>query len=230
MALERNNLSEASFEPTDTTHSTLRIGQILQRLLDKHCLLAVQIGKTGGTYTSAILEIVRQGSYLILDGQVPSVGHARLQDNTEIHLRAMIEGLEIRFSTKIVEIHTKNGPPFYKVALPTQIGSRQRRQLYRVPVPLSKGCVVTLQLSEAHQVIGELRDVSPEGLGLRISSGVLHVEQDRGRQAIYEIQQGQGRTLRGSIEICHIDLPARDRVLRVGARFVDVDVSISRRI
>ena len=155
-----------------------QICQVLRRLQEQRALLTVQIGTAATSYTSAILEVVREEKYLVLDELIPREGHLQLQQTKQLQIRGILDGIEVRFTSNVTQISTQNGLPFYKVPFPSHLDYPQRRQVHRVPIPLNTGMPVTLLMPDERMVSGELRDISPEGLGIRVRTGTIDIQRE----------------------------------------------------
>lgn len=208
-----------------------QIAQVLRRLQDQRCLLTVRVGTAIEAFTSAILEVVHKDEYLVLDELTPRDGHERLKDTRDVQVRAILDGLEVRFVSRVVQINTESGLPFYVVPFPERIDYPQRRQLHRVPVPLNTGYTVSVLLPDERILSGELRDISPEGIGIRVRVGTLGPAHDKGLCAICHLTLPRHRELVTDIEFRYIDDPVtKNRVPRLGARFIELRGSQARRI
>lgn len=211
--------------------SVAQIAQVLRRLQEQRCLLTVQVGTATESYTSAVLEVVLEDEYLVLDELTPREGHERLKHSREIQVRAILDGIEVRFASRVAQINTEQGLPYYKVPFPERIDYPQRRQVHRVHVPLNTGYPVSLLLPDERILSGELRDISPEGIGIRVRIGTLDPGRDRGMRAICHLSLPQQRELVTDIEFRYIDDPLqKNRVPRLGARFVDLKGAQARRV
>lgn len=230
MAIDTADLPVPDLRLVDQDDSVTRICKVLRRLQDQRCLLTVTVGRNPDAYTSAILEVNHDGEYFVMDELVPRSGHERLADTKEIHVRARLDSLEVRFTSRVTRISVREGLPYYKVPFPADVDFPQRRQVHRVPVPLNTGLPVSVLMPDERIFAGELRDVSPEGIGIRVRTGVPDIDRDRGSHAICEIRLPRGVEFVADIEVCHIDLPARGRVPRIGARFVSLNGMQTRRL
>ncbi|MGH8595158.1 MAG: flagellar brake protein [Gammaproteobacteria bacterium] len=219
-----------SFAQTNTNDNPSHICALLRRMLDQRCLLTVQIGAQPNYYTSAILEVVHEYEYVVLDELTPADGHHRLKTDSRIHVRAVLDGLDVRFSSRVTQINTQDGLPYYKVPFPAHIDYPQRRQAERVPIPLQLGLPTSILLPDDRVLSGELRDISPGGMGMRVRLGVPIAATDCGHLAICQIIVDRDRDFVTDIEVCHIDRPVRGRVPRLGGRFVHLHPDQASRI
>lgn len=210
--------------------SATQICDVLRRLQAQHCLLTVQVGDLAEFFTSVILEVVREGEYLVLDALTPSEGNARLRAVQQIKVRGILDGIEVRFASRVTQINTQNGLPYYKVLFPTLIDYPQRRQVHRVPIPLNRGFPASLLMADERILSGELRDISPEGLGIRVRTGTIDLEADHHTLAICQLLLQPSTEFVADILLCHIDPPVRGRVPRLGARFIGLSAKQIRRI
>lgn len=203
---------------------------LLKRAFDTHCLLTVYVGPDRAPYTSALLEVVRDGRYLVLDELTPAAGHERIKTEPCIEVRALLDGIEMRFESRVTQFGEQDGLPYYKAAFPQEVIYAQRRRQHRVAVPLSQGFEVIVTFADEQELRGELRDLSVGGLCARIRSGDIDPQHDRHALATCRILLPDDRTILSDIEILHIDAPPRPRVPRIGARFVEPAPGMLRRI
>jgi c-di-GMP-binding flagellar brake protein YcgR len=136
----------------------------------------------------------------------------------------------VRLTSRVTQIRTHHDLPYYKVPFPVDVDFPQRRLEYRVPVPMNTGLPVSVLMPDERILAGTLRDVSPEGFGMRVRTGLPDIERDKGSPAICEIRLPRGVEFVADMEVCHIDLPTRGRAPRVGARFVRLSGAQSRRL
>lgn len=203
---------------------------LLKRAFDTRCLLTVYVGPDRTPFTSAILEVVRDGRYLVLDELTPAIGHERIRVEPRIEVRALVDGIELRFESRVTQIGEQDGLPYYKVAFPPEVLYAQRRRQHRVTVPMSQGFEVIVTFADEQELRGELRDLSVGGLCARIRTGELDAKTDRNALAACRILLPGDRTIVSDVELLHIDAPPRPRVPRIGARFVDPSPATKRRI
>ena len=232
MALEflRGRSAQPPAPVTDTNGEDAEVFVLLKRAYATHCLLTVYVGPEKTPFTSAILEVVRDQRYLVLDELTPPAGQALIKAEPRIEVRAIVEGIELRFETRVQQIGEQDGLPFYKVGFPAEVVYAQRRRQHRVAVPLSQGYEVNVVFADEREIRGELRDLSAGGLCARIRSGDIDAKEDRGALAMCRLMLPEDRSIVTDIELLHIDAPARPRVPRIGARFVDPSPTTARRI
>jgi|LNFM01.1.fsa_nt_gb c-di-GMP-binding flagellar brake protein YcgR len=232
MALEflRGRTARDQASAADINGDDAEVYVLLKRAYATHCLLTVYVGPEKTPFTSAILEVVRDQRYLVLDELTPAAGHARIQAEPRIEVRAIVEGIELRFESRVEQVGEQDGLPFYKVSFPAEVTYAQRRRQHRVAVPLSQGFEVNVVFSDERELRGELRDLSAGGLCARVRSGDIDAKTDRGALAMCRLVLPDDRSIVTDIEILHIDAPPRPRVPRIGVQFVDPSPTVARRI
>lgn len=204
---------------------------LLRRALTDHCLLTVRIDGRGEPHTSAILEVVPEGRYLVIDELIPMVDQSLLEARPVLHIRAMVEGVELRFSTPVLQVGEEDGLPYYKIALPSSINYAQRRRQFRVTVPQPYGFEVSFTLPDERVLLGDLRDLSSGGLCVaRLHSGELEADKDLHQIATCRLSIPNQQSVVADVEIMGIDAPPRQRVARVRARFINPSPTAARRI
>ena len=212
-------------DPRDSRHQTL------SKIFESHCLLDLRFEHGTGAYQTAILELVPGAGYFVIDALTPADGNAQAASKPSVRLRTRLLGMEVKFSSRIIQRGSHNDLPYYKMLYPQSIEVPQRRREYRVTVPLDKGVAVRFYTREGACVRGEIRDLSPGGFSARLLSGDTgRIERDVGHQVVCEIDLPRHATVRASIEICHV-FPSRGRSApRVGARFIDIDARSERQL
>ncbi len=203
---------------------------ILRRAFVDHCPLTVYINDRPEAYTSAILEIVPEQAYLVLDELTPTDGHNLLLTEPRISVRAIVEGIELHFATRVTQFGEQDGLPYYRVEFPKFVDYAQRRCQYRVMVPLNQGFEVSFDLSDERQLLGELRDLSVGGLCARIRSGELQPKIDARQIASCRILLPSQQSIVMDVELLAMDATVRSRVPRLRTRFIDLSPTAARRV
>lgn len=217
-------------DPEDWENAPAHIYLLLKRVFDHHSLLTVYIGQRPEAYTSAILEVLRDERYLVLDELTPRSGHLQLSADPYIQVRAVLDAVELKFQSRVTQISDLDGLPFYKVPFPERVSYPQRRRAHRVAIPLSRGIPVRFVLADERELECELRDLSPGGMCARIRGARLDVSLEIGDIAMCRIGLPGQRHIVTDTEICYVEDPISGRVPRIGARFINVSPEQARRI
>ncbi|MBT8445501.1 MAG: hypothetical protein HKO62_04680 [Gammaproteobacteria bacterium] len=207
----------------------IRIRELLETVQRRHCLLSVRSGNDDDAYLSAILEVVGERGYFVLDELSPADTGA-LQSGTEIRVSTRLDGVDLRFTAHVAAAGDENGVPFYKVPFPRQIDYGQQRRHLRVSVPLYQNVNVKLQTPTNIRVQGELRDISLGGFNARLTQGVT----DEIRAGFFFPRcvialPDEGR-IYAPVEVCYAEQTELNRPRRIGARFVTLSRDDERMI
>lgn len=220
----------ANATPSGLSAVTAEIYVVLRRALTNHCALTVFIGNRPEAYSSAIIEIVPEQRLLMLDELTPAPGVGRLVKGDVLHIRALVDGVQLQFDSKVTALGVQDGLPYYRVDFPSRIEYPQRRRQYRVTVPLNRGLQTYFDLARNHRLVGELRDISMGGLCARITAGNIEEGVDPHQSAHCRIMLPDNQSLVTEVDLVHVDAPQRARVARVRARFKSLSPTAERRI
>jgi c-di-GMP-binding flagellar brake protein YcgR len=204
---------------------------LLKKIFDSHCLLDIRLDGDTSPYQSAIIELVPDSGYLVMDAFTPDGGDALAAGLPGLRVRTRVNGMEVKFASRIVARGSQSGLPYYKVRYPDDLEYPQRRREFRVTVPLDRGVPVRFETRTGGWIRGEIRDLSPGGFCARLLSGdVANIEQECGQPTACEIDLPGHGTLRTVVEVRHM-LPSRARSApRVGARFLELDPRSERQL
>jgi len=203
---------------------------VLKKALQYHCPLTVHFANRPEPYTSAILEISAEQRLLVIDDLTPSPAHAELALGTSLNIRAIVEGVELRFSSQVTQIGAQKGLRCYSVEFPTHVSYEQRRRQYRVAVPLTQAIEVHFDLPDDRFLAGDLKDLSVGGLCARIREGRLEPALDSHHLASCRVLLPNQQSIVTDVELLDFDAPERPRVPRLRARFVDISPTAARRV
>ena len=204
---------------------------LVKRIFEGHCLLDLRLDGDDQAYQSAILELVPQHGYLVLDALTPATGNASATRMPTLQVRTRLHNMELKFSSRIIQYGSQQGLPYFQAQYPVSVDFPQRRRSFRVAVPFDRGVSVRFQIGDGSSVSGELRDLSASGFCARVLAGdVNRLMATAGAAAMCEIDLPGSKTLRFMIEVRHL-LPSRARSApRVGVRFVNVDPGSERQL
>lgn len=219
-------------EPAPTNSGGVPVNALvlLRRVASEQAALTIFLGSSGTAYSTALLELVPEEQYLVIDELVPRAGHELMRSGLEVKVRARVEGADVRFKSEVLEIGGARELPFYKLAFPTEVDYVQRRQQYRVSVPLHATVDVTLVMEDGRALIGEVRDMSSGGIGARIKSGEPNAALDQGKKVRCLIVTPSNQSISTDLELIHVESNSIGRVPRVRGRFVGLTPAGTRKV
>lgn len=207
------------------TNATL-VNGILRRAMDQRALLTITIPDTRGAFNSAILEIDGNAQFLLLDELNPKEGHYKFIAAKRLNARAMVKGVEIRFSTSLQETLNESGIACYRVNFPAAVWQLQRRQSFRVTIGLSRQVPVQLQAKDGSHIKALIHNISASGIGMLLPDDT-HLEKGTILpHCIFNL--GDGCHIDTQIEIRYSGTRNHTQGVYAGARFYNMDKADKR--
>ncbi len=203
------------------THSE-QITHLLIQARKAHVLLNATIGQHPNHFTTALLGIYDEHDFIVLDELTPEIGHKLLQKEREIKLSGRLHGVELRFSTQLLECRKKSGIAYYKAKMPREVYYQQRRQAFRIP---ARGACISfhgLRGKGTHQILkGYVNDMSRKGIGLVLDDSVNLYQGEILPSCIIAIP-GIGE-IAFSLEVRFSIMTNNNQLVRCGGLFHDID-------
>lgn len=212
----------------DASSGRDRIITVLQALKEDHQLLSVSVAGCRASATSVILGVHESRNCFLLDElSVPDAHRAFLQRRKAL-IETRVQGIELRFTCRLLTAGTASGIALYQVAIPTQMKRVQRRAHFRLCLAPGLAVPVSIPRPEGGQLSGEAFDLSASGIGLFLRTRNIP---DRGRVLRdLSIALPGTRPLVTDIEVRFATLNSPQHMLRLGARFVGLDRQRERKL
>ncbi|WP_018139152.1 MULTISPECIES: flagellar brake protein [unclassified Thioalkalivibrio] len=157
-------------EETDyTVDKPERIAGILKDLDHKLTLVNVRLDDDGPLYNSALVRLDSGARELFLDELTPIEANRHAQEGTGMRVFASLRGVAVRFSTAVSRIEREDAGALYVCPYPETLEYLQRRETFRVHIPISERPRVELQYREWEEPgIGDLADLSAQGMCVEV--------------------------------------------------------------
>lgn len=216
-------------EPTSSLHepSTITkpdpIASILEKMVEQRCQLTVSLAGVEDSYSSLVLEVVRDESYFVLDELTPRAVNQHVVVGTELTIRARMQSATVRLTSVVTAVGEEAGLAYFRLPFPSKVDHIQRREYYRAGVPLEKKVPVQLAMPNGALHTAELRDVSLGGFSARLSGSLPKEIAPGGSIQHLVITLPSEAKIHGSGEICYAELAQTARVSRCGVRFLHID-------
>lgn len=228
---EQNETEPAAPLPTDNLEQYILYGrrqirQLLQELIDGHALISAHLSPGNQSFLTALITLSGDENWIFLDISPDRVINQRALQAEHLACVTQLEKIRIQFSvSELTEVQVE-GRPAFAAPVPDQILRLQRREFFRLHVPLSHGLVCRFQPDPEQPLVEPLEarviDISAGGLALQFPAG------------------SAGFTIGEVLEDCRLKLPEGDplsvrlevrnisrqtgrtgiETLRVGFRFV----------
>jgi c-di-GMP-binding flagellar brake protein YcgR len=206
-----------------------QINLLLSHAHETHALFLAYFAGHSEQFTTALLGVYPKHGFLVLDELSPKQGHELLLDRKECKVTGKLDGVDLRFTTQLIEAKSKSGIAFYKAAIPKTVFYRQRREDFRVSTG-AKNIPFHGYRGQGYQQVlrGSVIDISRNGMGIVLDDTVNMYPGDM-------------------IPACTVTLPNKEKVLfslearsvhpnrnrgtcRIGGRFAEIDKPSRRKI
>lgn len=152
--------------------SEQKADHVLQKIIDRHELLAVLPHDRPEEFSSTLLVINRPKNWLIIDELTPDSGNRRLENDAPFFTIGRYEGVFVGFQSKLIERIDYEGYGALRIAYPELIYYLQRRNFFRVSVAPGDLSTVNIQRRGAKPLYGQCHDLSVSGMRLLVPSAL----------------------------------------------------------
>jgi len=207
-----------------------RIGTILDEMRQHVRVLNVRLDPEGPLYSSSVIRLDSEHKRLFLDELNPQLGHWELTQGQEIRIHASLRGVAVRFTTRIESLLSEDGIALYACPYPDKVRYLQRRETFRVHLPLGERRGIRLQHPRSGEaVIGRLIDLSAQGFCVELERDEI-IKHGAGTRFIYScvVLPSLAHPLAGEAELINVR-PARDpERFAAGFRIANLDQTTER--
>jgi c-di-GMP-binding flagellar brake protein YcgR len=205
----------------ETVTDPMQIAALLKKVKDSRTLIQVTLPGHGTEYNSALLDLHPEQGYLLLDELTPAQGHQSLSALSKLTVSIRLRGIDMRFTGIVQEIGGQAGVAFYRVAFPTSLYYRQRRNYYRVKLGMGLMIPFNIARADGKPYEGRLDDISVGGIGAELKQQTPFERGDL--LPTCEIQLPGGDKIDCEIEVRYISKDEPHKKFHIGARFVKLD-------
>ena len=143
----------------------------LMKQLQQHLvIITAKFSSDPEIYNTSIIKVDYKNKLFYLDELVPDTGNAQIKTLQKIRLSTRLDGTILTMECRLKEPGNDNNLPHYVMYFPTRARSIQRRESYRVNIPLNKRLQITMQTDSGHFIAGFLNDISYSGVSMRLES------------------------------------------------------------
>lgn len=203
-----------------------RIVRLLEQLARRNTALTVQIPNHKGLYTSCTVAVDKP--YVLLDELMPSNGHPLLLKERTLKISCKLDGVDIGFIASLKRVEERDNLLTYYMSLPKQLEYRQRRQDYRIHIPISKTLQVIMDNGDDAVNEGALHDISHGGTGMIFP--VTYITVEPGHMVECAIELPGKIWLYCSVELRYSKKVRSQQRQLIGARYNDLTPAQTRLI
>lgn len=221
-------ISEKDYQ---TISDRRRILHILEELLRNKTFLTALPKNNAQAFTTALLDLDEDTNSLLLDEFLPEPGRGVLAPKQELWILGQMHGIKTAFQSQLIRLGKEDNIPYYVIQLPEKIRQQQRRNNYRVPVPLSTRNPVWLRKDAGLAFKAQLRDLSLGGVSVMMSYLKDMGDLSPGNEFEECIVNLPGESqIATSVEVRHVHNEAPAKTTRVGLAFRKLTPEDERRV
>lgn len=109
----------------------------LSDLIKKKCIVSAHFGEHKQSFLTTIIDLDPKANLITLDVAPTELLNRQLLNAAKVLFRTEYEGIKVSFRGKSIRKSQSDGHPVFAMPIPDAIFWMQRRQFYRVKVPLS---------------------------------------------------------------------------------------------
>ena len=196
---------------------------------ETHTLFFVYFDDQPDPFTTALLGVYPEHGFLVFDELAPKEGHHLLLERKAFQASGKVDGVDLRFRSRLIEAREKNGIAFYKVEIPESALYRQQREEHRVS---TSGEHIRFRgyrgRSYQQTLNGYITDLSHTGLGIVVEElAPLYQGETLPTCSIHLPDYGEALF---SLRIRFAHQNRQRDVTRVGGKFAEIDKESYRKI
>jgi c-di-GMP-binding flagellar brake protein YcgR len=176
----KSDLLDPQALPRFQIHSQKEIRHQLRVIADHRHLLIAHIDGGPLTFVTTVLDLTAEGEEVILDSSSDAKIIERVKGAESLVCSGRQDGVRIQFTVESPKAFPHDGIIALRCALPAMLLRLQRRESFRLPVPLSSPLVCRLDLrDEGNKPIPldvHVLDISSEGIGLLVTNADAPLE------------------------------------------------------
>ncbi len=138
----------------------------LDLLIKSKCLINMRVGLTNESHTTILLGIDKKNNALILDYTTKEYLNQYIVKAEEITFDTEYEGIKVSFKGSSIKKITHEGESAFLMPMPKSLHWMQRREYYRVKLPLSNPNYCQLIIENREPINLQLYDISLSGFAM----------------------------------------------------------------
>ncbi|MGD8483615.1 MAG: flagellar brake protein [Thioalkalispiraceae bacterium] len=203
---------------------------LLNRVRDTHLLLSVRLENDKQLYSSAIIDTYPEQNSMLLDELYPKTGHDKIVAGMLLQVQTRLKGVDMQFECRVNSIESSSDIAAYRVNIPDSLAYYQRRQQFRAPISQQADIYLRLQPQGSKAVIGQIFDVSLNGIGLHFDPTAGLVLEEKQTISDVKIDFPDCSPFSASLEIRSMRLNKAGNTLIVGTQFIKLPQKDQRQV
>lgn len=158
-------------------HGPRQIRQLLQSLIDTRALVSVHLTPGHESFLSAIVALTDDDSAVYLDACIDEGTNRRATQAGKLLCVTQLERIRVQFSLEAAALATLDGRTALRAPLPAQMLRLQRRESYRLHVPLSHDAKCALPRADGGPRLAvRIIDIGSGGIAFHLAPKALDIE------------------------------------------------------
>ncbi|HJV73622.1 MAG TPA: flagellar brake protein [Noviherbaspirillum sp.] len=129
--------------------SRREITNLLRTVGERNQLVRMQANNGADSVVTSILEVDDAAGIVIIDCSPSALTNQRVLDSDDIAFETVLENIRIKFSVSHVESCEHDDRPAFYIPIPESMVRLQRREFYRVAIPVSSPARCTIPVPAA---------------------------------------------------------------------------------
>jgi len=158
-----------------TLHGHHQIRQVLEELIEHHALIAAHFGNNQ-SFVTALVALSDDGTSLFLDASPDTAVNRRVLANDRLLCVTQLDHIRIQFALSGLQEVSKGGHDSFRALLPEHLLRLQRREFFRLQVPIAHAVSCTLNArgidAAPVQLDARVLDISVGGVALQVPPAV----------------------------------------------------------
>jgi c-di-GMP-binding flagellar brake protein YcgR len=149
-------------------HTRYEVVSLLREVAASHALLTIYFNSGTDAIVSTLLEVNPDFEELVIDCGADQKANARLLESPRLVAVTFVDHIRIQFSTGRAHTTTFQGTPAFRIRLPDSVLRLQRRNAYRVRVPMANPATLSIvHPNRADEMLKlKLLDISVGGIAV----------------------------------------------------------------
>lgn len=151
-------------------HGRRQIRQLLQGLIDGHSLISAHLSPGRDAFLTALITLSDDEDWVFLDTSPDKLINEKIGQVEKLICVTQLNKIRIQFSVDSITPMQLDGRPAFAAQVPEQMVRLQRREFYRLHVPLSHGIDCRLPAESPGETAADVRviDISEGGLAMQL--------------------------------------------------------------
>ncbi|HEV7270403.1 flagellar brake protein [Pseudoxanthomonas sp.] len=155
-------------------HGVPAVRQILQSLIDKRALVSGCAMPRNHTFPTSVIEVLDDEEGVLIDGSASEAVNRSIEDASHVTCVSRLDRIHVQFKLYDLRRVQQDGQVAFHASLPDSILRLQRREFYRLQVPVTQpmDCAIAERQPDGETTYRKYRvlDISGGGIALAVQA------------------------------------------------------------